>query len=291
MNTTTCYLDGRYLPLNEARISPLDRGFLFGDGGYEVVPVYSRKPFRIGEHLKRLQQTLDGIRLANPHTLAEWTERVERIIAAAPFDDQSVYIQVTRGADDKRDHAFPKGVAPTVFIFTAPLVTTPDSVRATGVAAVTAADTRWARCDLKVVALLANVVARQDAVERGCAETLFIRDGIMIEGAASNIFVVKNGMLLAPVKDHRMLPGITYDVVLELAAKHGVPHAVRDIAEAELRSADEVWMTSSTKEVLPITTLDGKPVGNGVNAGKPGPLAQQMHGWYQQFKDEVMRRG
>ncbi len=291
MNTSTCYLNGDYLPLCDARISPLDRGFLFGDGGYEVVPVYSRKPFRIGEHLARLQQTLDGIRLANPHTLAEWTERIERIIAAAAFDDQSVYIQVTRGADDKRDHAFPQGVAPTVFIFTAPLVTTPDAVRAVGVAAVTAADTRWARCDLKVVALLANVVARQAAVEQGCAETIFIRDGVMIEGAASNIFVVKNGVLLAPVKDQRMLPGITYDVVLELAAKHGVPVAVRDIAETELKSADEVWMTSSTKEVLPITTLDGRPVGAGANAGKPGPLAQQMHGWYQQFKDEVMRRG
>jgi D-alanine transaminase len=291
MNTTICYLNGEYLPLNEARISPLDRGFLFGDGGYEVVPVYSRKLFRVEEHLKRLQQTLDGIHLANPHSVAEWTERVEKLVAAAAFDDQSVYLQVTRGADDKRDHAFPQGVTPTVFMFTAPLVITPDSVRATGVAAVTAPDTRWARCDLKVVALLANVVARQSAVEQGCAETLFIRDGVMIEGAASNIFVVKGGVLLAPIKDHRMLPGITYDVVLELAAKHGVPHEVRDITEAELRSADEVWMTSSTKEVLPITTLDGQPVGTGANAGKPGQLAQQMHVWYQQFKDEVMRRG
>lgn len=291
MNATVCYLNGQYLPLCDARISPLDRGFLFGDGGYEVVPVYSRRPFRIGEHLARLQQTLAGIRLANPHTVAEWTERIERIVAAAPFADQSVYIQVTRGADDKRDHAFPQGVPPTVFIFTAPLLTTPDSVRATGVAAVTAADTRWARCDLKVVALLANVLARQDAVERGCAETIFIRDGVIIEGAASNIFVVKDGVLLAPVKDQRMLPGITYDVVLELAAQHGVPHAVRDISEGELRNADEVWMTSSTKEVLPITTLDGRPVGTGGDAGKPGALAGRMHGWYQQFKNEVMRHG
>jgi len=291
MNATVCYLNGQYLPLDEARISPLDRGFLFGDGGYEVVPVYSRRPFRIEEHLARLQQTLEGIRLANPHTPAEWAERIGRIIAAAPFDDQSVYIQVTRGADDKRDHAFPVGVAPTVFIFTAALLTTPDAVRASGVAAITAADTRWARCDLKVVALLANVLARQDAVERGCVETIFLRDGVMIEGAASNIFVVRDGVLLAPIKDARMLPGITYDVVLELAAQHGVPHAVRDIAEDALRSADEIWMTSSTKEVLPITTLDGRPVGTGVNAGKPGPLAQRMHGWYQQFKAEVMRRG
>ena len=287
MNTTICYLNGEYLPLNEARISPLDRGFLFGDGGYEVIPVYSRRPFRISEHLGRLQRTLDGIHLPNPHSEVEWVERIERIIATAPFDDQSVYLQVTRGADDKRDHAFPRGVPPTVFIFSAPLTTTPDSIRASGVAAVTALDNRWLRCDLKVVALLANVVARQSAIEQGCAETIFLREGFMIEGAASNIFVVKGGTLLAPPKDHRMLPGVTYDVVLELAATHGVPFEVREIAEDELRLAGEVWMTSSTKEVLPITTLDGKPVGTGM----PGPLAQQMHGWYQQFKDEVMRRG
>lgn len=291
MASTLCYLNGEYLPLDEARISPLDRGFLFGDGGYEVIPVYSRRSFRIGEHLRRLQQTLDGIRLLNPHTVAEWTERIERIITAAPFDDQSVYLQVTRGADSKRDHAFPQGVAPTVFIFTSPLVTTPDAVRARGVAAVTALDNRWLRCDLKVVALLANVVARQSAVEQGCAETIFLREGFMIEGAASNIFVVREGVLLAPPKDHRMLPGITYDVVLELAAQHGVPVEVREIPEAEFRAADEIWMTSSTKEVLPITTLDGRPVGTGGAAGRPGPLAAKMHAWYQQFKDEVMRRG
>ncbi len=287
MNSTTCYLNGDYLPLAEARISPLDRGFLFGDGAYEVIPVYSRRPFRIGEHLARLQQTLDGIRLANPLTPAEWSARIARIVAAAPFADQSVYLQVTRGADAKRDHAFPQGVPPTVFIFTAPLTTTPDSVRASGVAAVTALDNRWLRCDLKVVALLANVLARQHAVDQGCAETILLRDGFMIEGAASNIFVVKDGTLLAPPKDHRMLPGVTYDVVLELAAQHGVPSVVREIPEEELRSADEVWMTSSTKEVLAITALDGKPVG----AGVPGPLARRMHDWYQQFKDEVMRRG
>ncbi|MBI2307050.1 MAG: D-amino acid aminotransferase [Rhodocyclales bacterium] len=287
MTSTTCYLNGQYLPLADARISPLDRGFLFGDGAYEVIPVYSRRPFRIDEHLQRLQQTLDGIRLANPLTLAEWRERIERIVAAAPFDDQSVYLQVTRGADAKRDHAFPAGVPPTVFVFTAPLTTTPDAVRAAGVAAVTALDNRWLRCDLKVVALLANVLARQHAVDQGCAETILLREGFMIEGAASNIFVVKDGVLLAPPKDHRMLPGITYDVVLELAAQHGVPHKVREIFEAELRTADEVWMTSSTKEVLAITTLDSQAVGTGA----PGPLAQRMYDWYQQFKDEVMRRG
>ncbi len=281
----TAYLNGQYLPLAEARISPLDRGFLFGDGAYEVIPVYSRRPFRIDEHLRRLQHTLDGIRLANPHGAAEWRERIGRVVADAQSEDQSVYIQVTRGADSKRDHAFPQGVPPTVFIFSAPLVTTADAVREAGIAAVTALDNRWLRCDLKTVALLANVLLRQQAIDAGCVETLMLREGYLTEGAASNIFVVKDGVLLAPPKDHRMLPGITYDIVLELAARHGMPHAVREIAEAELRVADEIWMTSSTKEVLPITTLDGRPVGQ----GRPGPAARRMYDWYRAFRDEVMR--
>ena len=280
------YLNGEYLPLSEARISPLDRGFLFGDGAYEVVPVYSRRPFRLDEHLRRLQTTLDGIRLANPHSVEQWREIILRIVADADFDDQTVYIQVTRGADSKRDQAFPRGVPPTVFLFTSPLVRPTPEQRASGVAAITAEDIRWARCDLKAVALLANVLLRQQAVDAGCAETIMLRDGFMTEGAASNIFVVKDGVILTPPQDGRILPGITYDVVLELAARHGAAHAVRPVSEAELRSADEVWMTSSTKEVLAIVTLDGRPVG----LGQPGPLTRRMHDWYQTFRDEVMRR-
>ena len=282
----TVYLNGQFLPIGEAKISPLDRGFLFGDGAYEVIPVYSRRPFRIDEHLKRLQQTLDGIRLPNPHTLEEWRVLVERIIADNEFSDQSVYIQVTRGADSKRDQAFPIGVAPTIFIFTAPLITPPAAQRASGIAVVSALDNRWLRCDLKTVALLANVLLRQQAVDAGCVETIMLRDGYLTEGAASNIFVVREGVLLAPPKDHRMLPGITYDVVLELAVRHGMAHEVREISEAEVRSADELWMTSSTKEVLPITTLDGLPIGN----GQPGPAAAQMYAWYCAFRDDVMRK-
>jgi D-alanine transaminase len=282
----TAYLNGQFLPIEDAKISPLDRGFLFGDGGYEVIPVYSRRPFRIDEHLRRLQITLDGIRLPNPHSLDEWRRLVERIIADNDFSDQSVYIQVTRGADSKRDQAFPAGVQPTTFIFTAPLVTPSAAQRETGIAVVSALDNRWLRCDLKTVALLANVLLRQQAIDAGCVETIMLRDGYLTEGAASNIFVVREGLLLAPPKDHRMLPGITYDVVLELAARHGMPHEVREISEAEVRSADELWMTSSTKEVLPITTLDGKPVGT----GKPGPAAARMYAWYCAFRDEVMRK-
>lgn len=280
------YLNGAFVPLAGAGISPLDRGFLYGDGVYELIPVYSRRAFRIDEHLKRLQVTLDGIKLANPLTADAWKTVVLQLIEAAPWDDQSIYLQVTRGADNKRDHAFPPAsVPPTTFAFASPLVTTPADVRARGVAAITVPDLRWSRCDLKVVSLLANVLARQEAVERGCAEALLIRDGFMKEGAASNIFVVSDGVLLAPPKTHLMLPGITYDVVLELAARHGQPLAVREIHENELRAADEVWMTSSTKEVLAITTLDDQPVGG----GRPGPAGQRMWQWYQEFKNTVMR--
>lgn len=282
------YLNGLFLPLAQAGVSPLDRGFLYGDGIYEVIPVYSRRPFRMAEHLARLQATLAGIRLANPLPLPEWQGIVERLIEQAPWDDQSIYLQVTRGADDKRDHAFPPASVPaTVFAFASPLVTPSAAVRAAGVAAITVPDLRWARCDLKVISLLANVLARQQAVEQGCAEALLIRDGYMKEGAASNIFIVKDGLLLAPPKTQLMLPGITYDVILELAKQHRQPIEVREISEAELRAADEVWMTSSTKEVLAITALDGAPVGNGA----PGPVGERMWQWYQEFKNTVMRKG
>ena len=291
MNDSICFLDGKFMPLGAARISPLDRGFLFADGAYEVIPVYSRHPFRMDEHLRRLQASLDGIRLPNPYDAATWRAFITRLIAETPFDDQSLYIQITRGADDKRDQPFPKGTPPTVFMFSAPLTAPTPEQRESGVAAVTVPDIRWGRCDLKTVALLPNVLARQSAVDAGCAEAVLIRDGFLTEGSASNIFVVKEGVILAPPKDHRMLPGITYDLVLELAAKHGAAHAVRMIPESEIMDADELWLTSSTKEVLAITTLDGKPVGKGEFAGKPGPLARQMHAWYCSFRDNVMRHG
>lgn len=282
------YFNGQFLPLAQAGVCPLDRGFLYGDGVYEVIPVYSRQAFRIDEHLKRLQATLDGIRLSNPLALADWKKVALTLIESAPWEDQSIYLQVTRGADDKRDHAFPPASVPaTVFAFASPLVTPTPAVRAAGVAAITVPDQRWARCDLKVISLLANVLARQAAVEQGCAEALLIRDGLMKEGAASNIFVVKDGLLLAPPKTQLMLPGITYDVILELAKQHQQPLEVREISETELRAADEVWMTSSTKEVLAITTLDGEAVGD----GKPGPVGERMWQWYQDFKNTVMRKG
>ena len=283
------YLNGRFQPLAEAKVPVLDRGFVFGDGVYELVPVYSRKPFRLDGHLRRLQGSLDGIRLANPHAVAEWREMILQLIALQDFSDQSVYIQVTRGTpvegQPPRDHAFPRDGAPTVFMFAQPLVTAPPEQKAAGVCAVTAVDNRWLRCDIKAISLLANILLRQQAIDADCAETVMLRDGFLTEGAASNIFVVKDGVLKAPPPSNLMLTGITYDVVLELAAAHGIPVEVRPIADAELRGADELWMTSSTREIMAIVKLDGAPVG----AGVPGPLAQRMDGMYQAFKQQVMR--
>jgi D-alanine transaminase len=281
------YLNGEFLPLSEARVPVMDRGFLFGDGVYEVIPVYSRRAFRLAEHLRRLQGSLDGMRLANPHTDAEWTALIERIIGEGETDDQSVYIQITRGPMAVRNHAFPKTITPTVFIMGETLHTPPGSQREQGIAAISAADFRWLRCDLKVTSLLANCLLRQMAIDAGCIETLLFRDGYLSEGAASNIFMIKDGLLLAPPKNHLMLAGVTYDVVLEIAAAHGLAHEVRDIREEEVREADELWMTSSTKEVLPIVKLDGRAMGT----GSPGPVFAQMYGWYQDFKRDVMRHG
>ena len=281
------YLNGIFTSLAEARLPVMDRGFLFGDGVYEVIPVYSRRPFRLDEHLDRLERSLTAIRIANPHGRAQWRALIGQIVADQASADQSIYIQVTRGVAPVRNHAFPVGVEPTVFIMGEALLTPSAALRAGGVAAVSAADNRWHRCDIKAVSLLANCLLRQQAVDAGATETVMFRDGILTEGSASNIFVIKDGQLLAPQKNHLMLSGITYDVVMELAAAHGLPLEVRDITEAEVRAADELWLSSSTKEVLPIVSLDGHPVGN----GQPGPRARDMMAWYQQFKTEVMRDG
>ena len=286
---TRCYLNGRFVPLGEACVSPMDRGFLFGDGVYEVIPVYSRRAFRLEEHLARLERSLAAISLANPHRFDEWRDIVGALIAQGEWDDQSVYLQVTRGPMAVRNHAFPAQAMPTVFGLVEPLVTPPPEQVARGVKAVSAADFRWLRCHVKATSLLANCLLRQMAVSAGCTETVLFRDGVLTEGAASNIFAVKDGVLLAPQKNHLMLCGITYDVVLELAARHGLPVEVRDILEDEVRAADELWLTSSTKEVLAIVELDGRKVGCGDTAGRPGPAFEMMYGWYQDFKRTVMR--
>ena len=279
------YLNGKFMPIEEAHVPVLDRGFIFGDGVYEVIPVYSKHPFRLAEHLRRLQYSLDKIRIDNPMNDAEWTRLIGEIIQRNAGEDQSVYLQVTRGVA-KRDHAFPKGVKPTVFMMSNPLVTPAPALVESGVACVTAQDYRWLNCDIKSVSLLGNCLLRQLSVDAGAAETILFRDGQLTEASASNVFVVRDGVLLTPPKDNLVLPGITYDVVLEIARAREFQVEVRAVSEAEVRGADEIWVTSSTKEVLAVTTLDGKPVGD----GRPGPLFRRMHALYQQFKRDHMRK-
>jgi len=279
------YLNGEFLPLEKAAVPVLDRGFIFGDGVYEVIPVYSRHAFRLPEHLRRLERSLDGIRLANPMGDADWTRLIHEIIARNQGDDQSIYLQVTRGVA-KRDHAFPLNVKPTVFLMSSPLVPPARELVENGVPAITATDFRWLKCNVKSTSLLGNCLLRQAAVDAGATEVVLFRDGYLTEASASNVFVVKNGVLLAPPKNHLVLPGITYDVVLELARTGRVPHEVREIPEQDVRSAEEIWITSSTKEVLAVTTLDGRPVG----AGTPGAIFRAVHGLYQDFKRKIMRQ-
>lgn len=279
------YLNGKFLPIEQAYVPVLDRGFIFGDGAYEVIPVYSLHAFRLREHLNRLQHSLAGLRITNPYSLDEWSSLLRELITKNEAEDQSLYLHITRGVAP-RDHAFPKNATPTVFMMSNPLVTPSKQQCETGVSAVSAVDIRWDRCDIKAIALLPNVLLRQMAVDVGAAETILFRDGILTEGAASNIFAVEKGVILAPPKDKHMLPGITYDLVLELAEANGIPVNIGYFDEARIRAADELWITSSTKEILAITSLDGKPVGK----GKPGPLFHRMYDLYQDYKKQVMRQ-
>jgi D-alanine transaminase len=279
------FLNGSFLPLEQARVPVLDRGFIFGDGVYELIPVYSRAPFRMDEHLARLERSLAAVRIANPYTRDKWRTVILELVARQPWDDQGVYLQVTRGVA-KRDHAFPAGVEPTVFAMSNPLVNPPRELVDKGVSAVSAPDNRWLRCDIKSISLIGNVLLRQVSADAGAAETVLFRDGILTEASASNVFVAKNGLLLSPPKSNLILPGITYDVVVEIARQLDLPLEFRDIREAEVRAADELWVTSSSKEILAVVELDGKPVG----AGRPGPLFQRAWQGYQEFKRRVMRK-
>ena len=280
------FLNGKYLPAGDAKVSVLDRGFIFGDGVYELVPVYSRVPFRLGEHLERLERSLAAVAIRNPYSREQWRGIIFRLIDQQPFDDQGVYFQVTRGVA-KRDHAFPKNVEPTVFMMSNPLVNPPVEQVERGGAAVSAQDNRWLRCDIKSISLVGNVLLRQLSAEAGAAETILFRDGKLTEASASNVFIVRRGVIQSPPKNSLILAGITYDVVAELAAANGLPLEFREITEAEVRAADEIWVTSSSKEVFAIVSLDGAKIGD----GRPGPVFRRMHQLYQEFKQKVMRAG
>ncbi len=275
------YLNGEFLPPQSASVSVFDRGFIFGDGVYEVIPVFGGRLFRLPQHLARLEASLAAIRLHNPLSESQWHAVLTRLIAGEDAPDQSVYLQVTRGVAP-RDHAFPPDTQPTVFAYAQPLAYPPPAQLAHGVSAITAADIRWQRCDIKAIALLANALLRQQAIDAGAAEAILVRDGWVTEGAASNIFIVRRGQLLTPPKGAWILPGITRDLVLELARAHRLPCAEDMFRDTDLRAAEEVWLTSSTKEIMPITRIDGRPVGD----GRPGPLHARLLALYRQYKQD-----
>ncbi|MBK6598495.1 MAG: D-amino acid aminotransferase [Proteobacteria bacterium] len=278
-----CYLNGEFLPLRDARISPLDRGFLYADGGYEVTPVYGGRPFRYAQHHARLRRTLTAIRMRDPLTDAQWRDLYTELIARNGSGDQYVYVQVTRGAEYGRNHAPLPDVPRTVFAFAAPWPTLSPAILRDGISCVTANDTRWARCDIKSVSLLANVLLRQLAVDAGAGETILLRDGELTDASAASVHVVINGELRTPPNSERLLPGTTRKVMEELALKVGVPCRSVAVTEAELRSADEILLGAATRELQAVTQLDGVAVGT----GRPGPVWQRLHDAYQQYKQAV----
>jgi D-alanine transaminase len=279
MNDPLVYLNGALTPLSEARIPVLDRGFIFGDGIYEVVPMYARKLFRAKQHLARLFRSLASIGIPNPHTEEQWMALVRKVAEAYPADDQVIYLQVTRGVA-KRAHAFPVEVTPTVFIMTNPLVLPPAEAREAGVACVSMEDKRWLRCEIKSVSLLGNVLAAQEAAENGVTEAIQFRDGFLTEASSSNVWIVKNGKLMGPPKDNLILEGIRYGLMEELCAAGDIPLESRRIPRDDVFAADEVMITSATKEVLPVVSIDGKTIG----AGKPGPVFKKLYAAYQAAK-------
>ena len=283
-----CDLNGEVLPLSQAKVSVMDRGFIFGDGIYEVVPCYGGRLFRFDAHMARLERSLDKLRIPNPLGRAAWLERIRRLVHAlaeriGPAQDQLVYLQVTRGVAP-RDHVMPTGVAPTVFIMVNPMKPVPAELRHPGVACVTARDFRWERGDIKSVSLLGNVLARQISADADAAETIMFRDGMLTEAASSNVWVVREGALLGAPKSHHVLEGISFDLLAELCESVGVPYILKPIPESEVRSADELMLSSATKEIVPVTRLDHEPVGHGALRGRPGPVYARLYEAYQEAK-------
>ncbi len=278
-----CFLNGEFLPLAQARIPVLDRGFIFGDGIYEVVPVYGRRLFRFDEHLARLNRSLAKLRLPEPAPRDEWLARCRQLVAARPEDDQVVYIQVTRGVAP-RDHVMPAHPVPTVFMMSNPMKAATPEQRHQGVACTTARDFRWERGDIKSTSLLGNVLARQMSADKGALETIMFRDGWLTEAAASNVWIAHEGALLGPPKSDHVLEGIRVELLRELCEDCGIAYNLRAVSEADVRAADEVILSSATKEVLPVTRIDGEEVGHGALRGKPGPVYARLYEAYQRAK-------
>lgn len=278
-----CYLNGTYLPLAAARVSPLDRAFLFADAVYEVLPVYAGRPFRLREHFDRLARSLGEIRLPPPLTHAQWAELCLELARRNGGGDLVLYLQVSRGSEFGRNHAWPDGLAPTIFAFASALEPVPPGLLEKGVAAVTAADTRWARRDIKSTALLANVLLKKIAADAGAYEAILLERGHLTEGSSTTVHVVKRGVIRTPPNGRSILPGTTRDVVTLLAARLGMPNEAAPVTEARLRAADEVWLAFSTRGVLPVTSLDGAAVG----AGVPGPMFRRLNAAFDAYVREL----
>ena len=280
---TPCLLNGQLQPLSQAKISVLDRGFIFGDGVYEVIPVYERRLFRFDEHMARLARSLDKLRIHNPHSRDEWLRQVRLLVREVPAEDQLVYIQVTRGVA-MRDHVMPEGITPTVFVMSNPMKPPTVEQRHHGVACTTARDFRWERGDIKSVSLLGNVLARQMSADQGAIETIMFRNGWLTEGSGSNVWVVHEGAVLGAPRSEHVLEGIRYELLRELCEEEGIAYNLRPISEDDVRTADELMISSASKEVLPVTKLDNQPVGHGALRGKPGPVYARLYEAYQRAK-------
>jgi len=283
MSDPVVYINGEYLPQSQAKVSVLDRGFLFGDGVYEVIPVFFGKPLRLNKHLERLQRSMNRVLLENPLTQEQWQEIFQTLLDSNPGGDRSIYLQVTRGAASVRDLSISTGVEPTVFVMVNDIKPVDFARQENGIEAVTVDDFRWKACDIKSISLIANVMIRLRANELNVMDAVMVRDGLVTEGTASNIFVVHQGVISTPPKSDCLLPGITRDLVIELARANGFKLEERDIKQDELETADEIWLTSSTREIAPVVKLDDHVIGDGV----AGEYWKKIIAIYQDYKQEL----
>ena len=285
VNQQIVYLNGSYLPMMESQISTQDRGFLFGDGVYEVIPVYQRKLFRFDAHIQRLKNSLQATSITNPFSDSEWLDMLETLVAKHDWQDQYIYLQVTRGVQMQRDHLPADCLTPTIYAYTNPLKAVADNIIENGIKVVSLDDIRWLSCDIKAITLLPNVMMKLAAKSQGADDAILItREGNISEGTASNTFIVKDGNLITPPNSNQILPGITRMVIESIATEHNIPLIEKNITLDDLNSADEIWLSSSTKEALPVTQLNGQPVGT----GKPGTLWLKMREYYQQHKQKFI---
>ncbi len=283
----TVYLNSKFMPMNDSKISTQDRGFLFGDGVYEVIPVYNGQLFRFKEHLQRLKNSLAAVSISNPLTDSEWLSLLNTLIEKHPWQNQYIYLQVTRGIQMQRDHLPAENLTPTVYAYTNPLKLVAAHIIENGINVITLEDIRWLKCDIKAITLLPNVMMKLAAKAQNADDAILVsREGLITEGTASNAFMVKDGTIFTPPISHQLLPGITREVIERIASAHNIPLIEQDITEAMLNEADEIWLSSSTKEALSVTTLNGHAVGT----GKPGAIWKKINTYYQAYKQDFIKK-